>query len=71
MASAKDSIKQKEVGDNKNGWENKTSGNRESCWYANIEQPLKFTKLTDNIPSSAIESMDVVIVGTYHTCSRR
>ena len=63
MASPKDSIKQKEGGNNKNGWENKTSGNREPCWYANIEQPIKFTKLTDNILSSARESMDVVIVG--------
>ena len=62
MASPKDSIRQKE-GDNKNGWENKTTGNREPCWYANIEQPIKFTKLTDNILSSARESMDVVIVG--------
>jgi glycine/D-amino acid oxidase-like deaminating enzyme len=63
MASAKDSIWQKEVGNNKNGWDNKTSGNRKSCWYANIEQPIKFTKLTDNIPSSGEEPADVVIVG--------
>ena len=29
---------------NTNGWENKTSGNKESSWYANIEQPIKFAK---------------------------
>jgi hypothetical protein len=63
MSSFKDSIKQKEGDNNKNGWENKTSGNREPSWYANIEQPIKFTKLTDNIPSSVGESVDVVIVG--------
>jgi hypothetical protein len=47
MSSFKGSIKQKEEGNNKNSWENKTSGNGEPSWYANIEQPIKFTKLTN------------------------
>jgi glycine/D-amino acid oxidase-like deaminating enzyme/nitrite reductase/ring-hydroxylating ferredoxin subunit len=41
-----------------NSRENKTSGNKESVWYANIQQPIKFTKLTRNI-----SSIDVVVVG--------
>jgi hypothetical protein len=47
MSSFKGSIKQKEEGNNKNSWENKTSSNGEPSWYANIEQPIKFTKLTN------------------------
>ena len=47
MSSFKGSIKQKEEGNNKNSWKNKTSGNGEPSWYANIEQPIKFTKLTN------------------------
>jgi hypothetical protein len=47
-----DSIKQKEGDNNKNNWENKTSGNKEPSWYANIEQPIKFGKLAYNISSS-------------------
>ncbi len=38
-----------EKGNNTNDWENKTSGNKEPSWYANIEQPIKFTKLANNI----------------------
>src|ERR671914_2499059 len=53
-----------EGNNNTNGWENKTSGNKESSWYANIEQPIKFAKLTNNIPSSAGgEPVDVVVIG--------
>jgi glycine/D-amino acid oxidase-like deaminating enzyme/Rieske Fe-S protein len=63
MNTIKDSAKQKEAENNNkdNNWENKTSGNKEPSWYANIEQPIKFTKLTNNITSSA--AVDVVIVG--------
>jgi glycine/D-amino acid oxidase-like deaminating enzyme/nitrite reductase/ring-hydroxylating ferredoxin subunit len=52
-------------GDNStNGWENKTSGNKEPSWYIDIEQPIKFTKLANNIPSSSGgESVDVVVIG--------
>jgi hypothetical protein len=40
-----------EKGDNNtNGWENKTSGNKEPPWYTNIEQPIRFAKLASNIP---------------------
>ena len=53
-----------EGNNNTNGWENKTSGNKESSWYANIEQPIKFTKLANNIPSSeGGEPVDVVVIG--------
>jgi glycine/D-amino acid oxidase-like deaminating enzyme/nitrite reductase/ring-hydroxylating ferredoxin subunit len=54
-----------EKGDNNaNGWENKTSGNKEPSWYTNIEQPIKFAKLANNIPSSPRgEPVDVVIIG--------
>ena len=49
---------------NKNSWEKKTSGNKEPSWYSNIEQPIKFAKLTNNIPSSSGgEPVDVVIIG--------
>src|SRR5919108_4857633 len=55
------SIIQKEGGgeeiDN-SGWEIKTSGNRKASWYANIVQPIKFTKLTRNVSHT-----DVAIVG--------
>jgi glycine/D-amino acid oxidase-like deaminating enzyme/nitrite reductase/ring-hydroxylating ferredoxin subunit len=63
MSSFNDSINQK--GDNnKNGWENKTSGNKEPSWYTNIEQPIRFTKLANSIPSSAEEEpVDVVVIG--------
>jgi ribulose 1,5-bisphosphate synthetase/thiazole synthase len=61
MSSIVDSNKQKEKENYKNSWENKTSGNKEPSWYANIEQPIKFVKLTDNIPSSK-EVVDVVII---------
>jgi glycine/D-amino acid oxidase-like deaminating enzyme/nitrite reductase/ring-hydroxylating ferredoxin subunit len=54
-----------EKGDNNtNGWENKTSGNKEPSWYANIEQPIKFAKLANTIPSSqGGEPVDVVVIG--------
>ena len=60
-----DSIKQKEGDNNKNNWENKTSGNKEPPWYANIKQPIKFGKLTHNISSSSSsgEVVDVIVVG--------
>jgi heterodisulfide reductase subunit A-like polyferredoxin len=49
---------------NKNSWEKKTSGSKEPSWYSNIEQPIKFAKMANNIPSSAgVEPVDVVIIG--------
>jgi glycine/D-amino acid oxidase-like deaminating enzyme len=52
---------------NYNNWENKTSGNKEPSWYANIEEEsVKFAKLTHNIPSPSsgeVAAVDVVIVG--------
>jgi hypothetical protein len=62
MSSLKDPFKQTEGDNNENGWENKTSGNKESSWFANLEQPIKFAKLTDNISSSG-KIVDVIIVG--------
>jgi hypothetical protein len=65
MNTIEDSTKQKE-GDNnnKNNWDNKTSGDKEHSWYANIEQPIKFGKLTHNISSSSSgEVVDVIVVG--------
>ena len=63
MSSFNDSINQNK-NNNNNSWEKKTSGSRESSWYFNIEQPIKFTKLTSNIPSSAeVEPVDVVVIG--------
>jgi glycine/D-amino acid oxidase-like deaminating enzyme/nitrite reductase/ring-hydroxylating ferredoxin subunit len=46
-------------------WYNKTSGRRESPWYGNIEQPIKYSKLISNIPppSSSGAIIDVLIVG--------
>jgi glycine/D-amino acid oxidase-like deaminating enzyme/nitrite reductase/ring-hydroxylating ferredoxin subunit len=57
---ARDSIKQKRAEEEKdnNNWEIKTSGNRKPSWYANIVQPIKFTRLTRNISQT-----DVAIVG--------
>jgi hypothetical protein len=58
----RDSIKQKQGGgaaeNDNNNWEIKTSGNRKPSWYANIVQPIKFTKLTRNVSGT-----DVAIVG--------
>jgi glycine/D-amino acid oxidase-like deaminating enzyme len=62
MSSLKGSIKQTEGDNNKNGRENKTSGNKESSWFANLEQPIKFAKLTDNISLSG-NVVDVIIIG--------
>jgi hypothetical protein len=62
MASPKDSIKQSEGDNNENGWENKSSGNKQSSWFANLEQPMEIAKLTDNISSSE-KAVEVVIVG--------
>jgi glycine/D-amino acid oxidase-like deaminating enzyme/nitrite reductase/ring-hydroxylating ferredoxin subunit len=42
-------------------FELKTSGSKESSWYDDIPQPIKFDKLKRNISSS--ELLDVVIVG--------
>ena len=45
-------------------WENITSGNNESSWYANLEEPIKSTKLTDSVLSSlGGEPVDVAIIG--------
>ena len=38
-------------GDNStNGWENKTSGNKEPSWYSDIEQPIKFAMMKTLFP---------------------
>jgi glycine/D-amino acid oxidase-like deaminating enzyme/nitrite reductase/ring-hydroxylating ferredoxin subunit len=64
MNTIKDSIKQKDGDNNKNSWDDKTSGDKEPSWYANIEQPIKFDKLTYNISSTSPEEViDVVVVG--------
>jgi heterodisulfide reductase subunit A-like polyferredoxin len=57
----RDSIKQRKEGggQNNNNWDIKTSGNKEPSWYANIVQPIKFTKLTRNISGTD----NIVIVG--------
>ena len=45
-------------------WENITSGNNESSWYANLEEPIKSAKLTDSVLSSlGEEPVDVAIIG--------
>ena len=45
-------------------WENITSGNNESSWYANLEKPIKSAKLTDSVLSSlGGEPVDVAIIG--------
>ena len=45
-------------------WENITSGNNESSWYANLEEPIKSAKLTDSVLSSlGGEPVDVAIIG--------
>src|ERR687891_1711202 len=45
-------------------WENITSGNNESSWYTNLEEPIKSAKLTDSVLSSlGGEPVDVIIVG--------
>ncbi|MDQ3967398.1 MAG: hypothetical protein M3275_03270, partial [Thermoproteota archaeon] len=62
MSTNKDPIKQEDGDNSKNNWESKTSGDKEPSWYANIEQPIKFGKLTYNISSSG-EVVDVIIVG--------
>src|ERR687890_2660150 len=64
MSTNKDPIKQEDGDNSKNNWENKTSGDKEPSWYANIEQPIKFAKLANNIPSSeGGEPVDVVVIG--------
>src|SRR5215208_4172064 len=63
MSSFNGSISRK-TDNNKNSWETKTSGNKEPSWYSNIERPIKFAKLVNNIPSFAGgEPVDAVIVG--------
>ena len=58
----RDMINQKREGgrekNNNNNWEIKTSGYRESSWYADPVQPIKFEKLTRNI-----SEIDAAIVG--------
>src|SRR5215217_6513282 len=44
-------------------WENITSGNNESSWYANLEEPIKSAKLTYNVPSLGGGPEDVAIIG--------
>src|ERR687892_350203 len=45
-------------------WENITSGNNESSWYTNLEEPIKSAKLTDSVLSSlGGEPVDVAIIG--------
>ncbi|HEU4822116.1 MAG TPA: FAD-binding oxidoreductase, partial [Nitrososphaeraceae archaeon] len=65
MNTIKDPIKQKDEDNNKNSWDNKTSGDKEPSWFANMEQPIKFDKLTYNISSSSTsgEEVDVIVVG--------
>ena len=57
----RDSIKQRKEGggQNNNNWDIKTSGNKEPSWYANIVQPIKFTKLTRNIT----QTDNIVVIG--------
>ena len=57
----RDSIKQRKEGggQNNNNWDIQTSGNKEPSWYANIVQPIEFTKLTRNISGTD----NIVIVG--------
>ena len=62
LSTNKDPIKQEDRDNSKNNWENKTSGDKEPSSYANIEQPIKFGKLTYNISSSG-EVVDVIVVG--------
>ena len=63
MSSLNGSVNQN-GNNNNNSWEKKTSGNKEPSWYSNIEQPIKFAKLANNIPSSAeVEPVDGVIIG--------
>jgi glycine/D-amino acid oxidase-like deaminating enzyme/nitrite reductase/ring-hydroxylating ferredoxin subunit len=66
MNTSEDPIKQEDGDNSKNNWENKTSGDKEPSWYANIEQPIRFGKLTYNISSSSSSSgevADVIVVG--------
>jgi hypothetical protein len=65
MNTNEDPIKQEDRDNSKNNWENKTSGDKEPSWYANIEQPIRFGKLTYNISSSSSsgEVADVIVVG--------
>lgn len=63
MSSFNSSINQNR-NNNNNSWEKRTSGSKEPSWYSNIEQPIKFAKLANNIPSSAkMEPVDVVVIG--------
>lgn len=60
MKSFKDLYQSKE----NYSWEHITSGNNESSWYANLEEPIKSTKLTDSVLSSlGGEPVDVAIIG--------
>src|ERR671910_1948400 len=60
MKSFKDLYQSKE----NYSWEHITSGNNESSWYANLEEPIKSTKLTDSVLSSlGGEPVDVAVVG--------
>jgi glycine/D-amino acid oxidase-like deaminating enzyme/nitrite reductase/ring-hydroxylating ferredoxin subunit len=52
------------VNNNRNSWDDKTSGDKEPSWHANIQQPIKFDKLTHNISSASPEEViDVVVIG--------
>ena len=63
MSSFYSSINQNR-NNNNNSWEKRTSGSKGPSWYSNIEKPIKFAKLANNIPSSAkVEPVDVVVIG--------
>ena len=64
MKNNKDSINDYDEGQKENNvspFDRKTSGSKESSWYDEIPQPIKFDKLKRNISSS--ELLDVAIVG--------
>ena len=64
MKNNKDFINHYDEGQKENNvspFDRKTSGSKESSWYDEIPQPIKFDKLKRNISSS--EQLDVAIVG--------
>lgn len=64
MKNNKDFINHYDEGQKENNvssFDRKTSGSKESSWYDEIPQPIKFDKLKRNISSS--ELLDVAIVG--------
>ena len=64
MKNNKDFINHYDEGQKENNvssFDRKTSGSKESSWYDEIPQPIKFDKLKRNISSS--EQLDVAIIG--------